>query len=108
MRWAALLDDEGRGLLVAPDAPLSVTALHYTPQDLERATHTHELRPRRNIVLCVDYAHCGLGNASCGPPVLDEYRLDPEACRFGFSLRPYAPERGDLHRVARERPPDSI
>ena len=81
-------------MLVTADETMSVTALHYTALDLFRAAHTHELRPRSEVILCIDYAQCGLGNGSCGPPVLDAYALKPEACSFGFSLSPSVDERG--------------
>jgi len=106
VRWAALLDGSGDGLLVVADELMCVTALHYSPEDLDRAGHIHELRPREEIFLCLDYRQCGLGNASCGPPVLEKYRLYPEPIEFKLSLRRYSAEMGDIREVARYRFPD--
>ena len=117
VRWAALTDASGAGLLVvaegAPvdaagltlDPPLTVTALNYTAQDLELANHLNELTPRKEVVLSLDYRQGGLGNASCGPEPMDKYLLKPEACSFNFSLRPYRPAMGDLATVARRTAP---
>ena len=105
VRWAALLDGSEEGLLVVADELMCITALHFSPEDLDRAQHIHELRPREEVFLCLDYRQCGLGNASCGPPVLEKYRLYPEPVEFGLSLRPYSPRMGDIREVARLRPP---
>jgi len=103
VRWVALTDSSGFGLLVVADRPLSMSALHFTAHDLDRAEHIHELRPRPEVVLCLDYAQCGLGNASCGPGVLDKYALKAAPASFSFTLRPYAPQMGDMAEVARMR-----
>jgi beta-galactosidase len=106
VRWAALLDERSVGLLVVADDHLSVSALHYTAGDLYRAKHTHELTPRRNIILCLDHKQCGIGNASCGPRLLDKYALMPGPFAFGLALRPYSRDMGDITALARERLPE--
>ncbi len=100
VRWAALNDESGAGLLAVAEDVLSVTALHFTALDLA-AGHTHQLTPRKDVTLCLDYRQNGLGNSSCGPPVLEKYALRPETCRFSFSLRPYIPKMGEIEFVAR-------
>jgi beta-galactosidase len=87
-------------------SPLAFSALRYTPGDLNRAEHTFDLRPRRNITVCVDYKQCGLGNGSCGPLVLDKYALYAGTIDFGFVMRPYFAANGDLAEQARQRLPD--
>ena len=100
VRWAALTDDSGAGLLAVAEDVLSVTALHFTALDFA-ASHTYQLTPRKDVTLCLDYRQNGLGNSSCGPPVLEKYALRPETCRFSFSLRPYIPQMGEIDIVAR-------
>ncbi|MCP4640390.1 MAG: DUF4981 domain-containing protein [bacterium] len=107
VRWTALTDKSGAGLLVVAHDTLSMTALHFTAQDLYTAKHTHELEPRRDVVLCLDYGQCGLGNASCGPRFLDQYALEPGACSFGFSLRRLDPAMDDVRAVARTKLPEA-
>ena len=76
VRFMALTDDEGNGLLVdAVDRLLSMSALHYTQEDLDQAGHIHELEGTDNTVVTIDYAQMGLGTASCGPAALPQYRL---------------------------------
>ncbi|MDZ7339041.1 MAG: DUF4981 domain-containing protein [candidate division KSB1 bacterium] len=103
VRWLALTDTTGAGLLVVAAEPLAVSALHFTAHDLDQAAHIHDLRPRAEVVLCLDYKQCGLGNASCGPGVLEQYALRPAPAVFRFALRPYVPTMGDLAEVARMR-----
>jgi hypothetical protein len=87
--------------MVVADGLLAVTALHYTAEDLDAAKHPYELKPRREVILCVDYKQRGLGNASCGPDVLKAYDFQPESCSFGLSFRPYTPAMGDIASIAR-------
>jgi len=105
VRWAALTDRSGAGLLIVAQDILAVTALHYTADDLDRAKHIHELEPREDIHLSLDYKQCGLGNGSVGSDhqVLEKYALHPEPVSYRFSLRPYTPAMGDIADVARLR-----
>jgi len=94
VRWAALTDDDGFGLLVVGntaggDRPwLNVSAHHYTAQDLTEATHTHQLQRREDITLNLDLAQSGLGNGSCGPGVLPQYLLESSSYHHSLRLRP--------------------
>lgn len=88
VRWTALTDDAGVGLLVVGMPLLNVSAHHFTPQDLTKARHTYELKRRDDITLYLDYAQSGLGNGSCGPGVLPQYLLEPREVRYRLRLRP--------------------
>lgn len=88
VRWAALTDEGGKGLLITADSHLMLTALHFTPEDLLRTTHLHLLRPREDVIVNLDYAQMGLGNASCGPRPMSQYTLRPGTFRFRYTLRP--------------------
>ena len=87
-RWFELVDpSSGEVLLIEAVEPvaLHVSATHHRPDDLFRAGSTDELVRRRDVVVCVDVAHRGLGTASCGPDVLAQYRL--AAGRYEFAYR---------------------
>lgn len=105
VRWAALIDESGEGLLVVADNVLAVTALHYTAADLDIADHIHEISPRKDVILCLDTWQYGLGNGSCGPGVIEKYSRYPESFNFGYSLRPYAPSMGEISIAARTQIP---
>jgi len=108
VRWVSLVDKSGTGLLVVAEDLLSVTALHYTAEDLNKAEHIHELNPRQEVVLSLDYKQCGLGNGSCGPGVLDKYALHAEVFNYSFSLRPYSKKMGEMTSMARLRLPPAL
>jgi len=105
VRWAALTNDGGAGLLVVADEDLSVTALRFTAEELDLARHIHELSPDQKVYLSLDYAQCGLGTGSCGPIAMNKYALFAVPCEFGFSLRPYDRQMGPVSEVARQALP---
>jgi len=92
VRWAALTDEQGIGLLAVGMPLLNVSAHHFTTEDLAQATHTYELKRREDITLNLDYQQSGLGNASCGPGVLEPYLVEPQEMSYGVRLRPFSEE----------------
>jgi beta-galactosidase/evolved beta-galactosidase subunit alpha len=42
------------------------------------------------ITFNLDHKQHGLGSSSCGPDVLEKYRLKPEAFEFEIVLKPYS------------------
>ncbi len=101
VRWAALTNAGGAGLMVVGAPTMSVTALPYTSQELAEARHPVELPASDRVFLYVDHAQHGLGGASCGPPPMAKYVLRPRPVNFAFSLRPYSREMGTLAVAAR-------
>lgn len=75
-------------LSVASEHPFSFSASHYTQEELTNKNHNFELVEADSTVLCLDYAHNGIGSNSCGPEVLDEYKLNTQNINFGFTLAP--------------------
>ena len=90
VRWVALTNGEGTGLLAVGIDLLSVSAHHFTAEDLTQATHTHELKRREDITLSLDYKQSGLGSVSCGPGVLPQYLLQPQEISYSVRLRPFS------------------
>lgn len=73
VRWTALTDDAGSGVLVMADEPMESSALHYRAEDLDSYRHPYEVPQQKDTILTVDLMQRGLGNASCGPGPLAEY-----------------------------------
>jgi beta-galactosidase len=88
VRWLSL-DDGTAGLLVRARGSLEFTASHFTAHDLYAANHTYDLKPRPETILSLDHHQRGLGTASCGPDILDRYRLGAGRYRFAFELKPF-------------------
>jgi beta-galactosidase/beta-glucuronidase len=105
VRWAALTDPAGAGLLAVAMPLMEVSALHFTAEDLTRARHTYELKRRDEITLNLDYKQSGLGGASCGPGTLPQYLVRPEETRFSVRLRPFAPPLSPLELSKQVLPP---
>ncbi len=89
VRWVALTDRDGVGLLAVGMPLLEVSAHHFTPEDLTDARHTYELKRRDHIVLNLDYKQSGLGGASCGPGTLPQYLIEPRPVQYCLRLRPF-------------------
>jgi beta-galactosidase len=88
-RWFEFVDSSN-GTVVRLDvldpASLHVSATRFGVHDLYQAAHETELRPRRTLVVHADVAHRGVGTGSCGPDVLDRYRIAPGTFRFSYRL----------------------
>jgi beta-galactosidase/evolved beta-galactosidase subunit alpha len=72
------------------------------PEDLENAKHPYELTKRDDITLILDHAHNGIGSASCGPGVLDKYKLVPRDFAFQIRLKPFTLDAGSASGFARQ------
>ncbi len=94
VRWVALLDAGGRGLLVRALGHMAFSALHYTAAMLDRARHINVVLPRKEVFLNLEHAVMGLGNGSCGPGPLPKYLLEAKPAAFSFEFRPF-PAGGD-------------
>ena len=80
VRWTALTKGEnGKGLMVATDDTMNMSALHYTSEDIHNVWkaygHPYQIPKTDDVILSVSTAQRGLGNASCGPGPLGKYIL---------------------------------
>ena len=89
VRWIALTDDDGAGLMVIAEDKLHFDALHYTIQDLERAGHPYELTRLDEVVLHLDGWHMGVGgDDGWTSQVHKEFLIQPGEYRYAVRLRP--------------------
>ena len=103
VRWAAVTNLHGMGLLAVGQPLLNVSAQHYTTAELTSAQHTYELLRRAETVLHLDYRQGGLGSNSCGPAPLPQYLLQPEPVTFSVRLRPFAQDADCPQRLSRQQ-----
>ncbi|MCD6350971.1 MAG: DUF4981 domain-containing protein, partial [Armatimonadetes bacterium] len=104
VRWMALTDAAGWGLMAGGLPTFSASAHPFSLQSLTAARHTCDLQPEGRVWWYLDYKQMGLGNASCGPGTLREYWLPPQPYFFAVRLRPVSPG-DDLSALARQVPP---
>lgn len=100
VRWMALTDNEGRGLLVAAPELIAASVAHWRPEDnytdsRHRTKHPSEMKWCDETVLNLDAYNRALGNASCGPDVIPKYRIAAAKTYFTFVLMPIAGRQTD-------------
>lgn len=72
-------------LTVTSENDFSFHASAYTQEELTVKKHNYELMRAPYHILCIDYKMSGIGSNSCGPELLEKYRLNEE--NFAYSLR---------------------
>ncbi|MCL2042767.1 MAG: DUF4981 domain-containing protein [Treponema sp.] len=92
VKWAAVYDILGRGLLIKAGSHFEFNASHYTSDDLTKATHTNELKPRGETIVRIDYKNGGIGSGSCGPYTFEKYLLKDKKIGYSFTLLPFCTE----------------
>ncbi len=97
VRWMAVTDADGDGLLVdAQDHLLEMSALNCTQEALEAAKHPYQIERTDNTVLTIDYAQMGLGTASCGQATLSQYLLGTgKTYSYTYRLKPISKATGE-------------
>lgn len=107
VRWAALQNEEGAGLLIVADSAhlLGINAMHHTVEDLAEATHPFQLPHRDEIVLNVDWRQQGVGgNDAWGSWPEKEFLINCRPQTFRFWMQPLQAG-ADVDSLARlERP----
>jgi beta-galactosidase len=88
VRWLSLTDLKGKGLEITASTEMSMSALHYTVADLDKADFTWQLQARKAVVLSLDAFQLGLGNSSCGPGVLKKYAPVAKPYSLNVTLNP--------------------
>ena len=84
--YMSLTNDNGDGFAFIGALPYTMSALPHTPEELEQMTHLSDTAAREKVVFTIDFAQAGLGNRSCGPDVLPQYRVVPNVTRYAYTL----------------------
>lgn len=81
----ALISD-GENALRADGDGFEFSALHYSPEMLEKAKHCWELIPSAHTFLLINYKVCGIGSNSCGHRAKPPYSFSEKEFSFAFTL----------------------
>ncbi|MBE0658246.1 MAG: DUF4981 domain-containing protein [Bryobacteraceae bacterium] len=104
VRWVALTDGAGTGLLAVGEEPLSVAARHYSKDQMEQALYSFELTPKPQVYLNLDMRQMGVGGIDSWSPnalPMQNYRVPSDkAYKFRYRLTPVE---GDFAAKTRER-----
>lgn len=77
-RWVSLTRvRDGSSIWIASQTPFIFSALHTTPEMLDKLTHTNQVSPDPCTYLSIDIAHRGLGTGACGPDCAVEHLVRP-------------------------------
>ncbi len=68
--------------------PFCFNASRTTQEELATCRHDVDLRPRDETVLCIDHAQAGIGSNSCGPSLIERYRVDDDEYHLDFTFIP--------------------
>lgn len=98
VRWVALRNAAGEGLLVTGEEPLSVSAwnfpqedIDYRPSQVERR-HGGSILKKDMVWLNIDHRQMGVGGDNTwGAQVHPEYTITPHEWKYSFTLSPLAP-----------------
>jgi beta-galactosidase len=93
VRWLALRNATGSGLMVVGKQPLNTSVWPYTTETLSKAAHINDLEPAGFYTVNIDLAQAGVGGNDTwswrGIP-LPEYHLTKKEYSYGFKLVPFA------------------
>ncbi len=96
VRWAAITNAEGVGLLVVGDPLLEVSAHHFLPEDFDpgpskQQRHAVDLKRRELVTLNVDLRQMGVGgDTSWGARPHPQYSLPAGEYSYRFRMRPFS------------------
>ena len=96
VRWVAVRNSAGVGLMASGKPLLDFSALPYTPEDLtlesRGAKHPSDIEKRNFTTVTLDYAQMGVGgDDSWGAKPHPQYQIPAKAYSYSFRLRPLGP-----------------
>lgn len=102
VKWAALTNEKGKGLLVVGSPRMEFSAQHYTPEQLTNVKLPWDLKRDKDITLRVDLQQMGVGGVdSWGSKPMDAYMLFPKKeYSHKYRLSPIREQLNDPTRLA--------
>ncbi len=88
VRWIALRDGSGRGVVFASDIAFHASALRHSVAEYEAAQHEWDLTLSDRIYINLDHRHLGLGGDVGWYKCIDEEHLiQPGTCRYRYVVQ---------------------
>lgn len=75
------------GLSVTAKDKMEICVLSHSMENIEKATHTDELKKDGNTHVRIDYRSSGIGSASCGPAIMEKYQFNEKDISFTVDLK---------------------
>ncbi len=86
VKYLKLHNDKGIALEFYSEEGFECNVSHYTSEQLTNALHNYELVPSKYTIARVDYKVSGIGSHSCGPELIEKYRLREKNFSFSFGI----------------------
>ena len=108
VRWIAITNDAGKGLMVVAPEQIAASAGHWRPEDNyidggNRKKHPCDVDFCEQTILNIDAYNRALGNGSCGPDVIEKYRVASAKAHLNFLLMPISERSTDRQLATRAR-----
>lgn len=81
------ISDKSSSIEFTSEYNFEFSALHYTIEELDNASHTFELNESDSTEMLICYKNRGIGSHSCGPELLDKYRITDQTIDFKFDIQ---------------------
>jgi beta-galactosidase len=103
VRWAALSNSVGVGLMVVGSPYMEMNAQHHTPEDLEKTVYPWDLGNNKDITLRVDLQQQGLGgvNSWGAKPQGDQMMMPKKDYSHKFRICPLKGKVENLSEIAK-------
>ena len=75
------------GLDFYTDDVFEINVSKYSTEMLTKATHIDELEENDAVNIRIDYKNSGIGSNSCGPQLIEKYRLAEKEIEFTYKVR---------------------
>ena len=101
VRWIALMNENGDGLLAVGEQPINFSAFHFFNEDFDEGPrkirrHTYDLIKRDVITLNLDMQQMGVGgDTSWGALIHEQYTLPSQVYEYKIRLRPFSKKEWD-------------
>lgn len=80
------LSNGPRAIVITSEDTFSFNTTHYSLNQLTNTAHKDQLEQEDQTYLYIDYAQSGIGSNSCGPELVEAYRLNDKYIKFNFNL----------------------
>lgn len=87
VKYLRVYKEKGAALEFYSEKGFECNVSRYDSEQLTEAVHSHELEPKGQTIVRVDYKVSGIGSHSCGPELREKYRLNEKSFHHKFCIR---------------------
>ncbi|MGE4285341.1 MAG: glycoside hydrolase family 2 TIM barrel-domain containing protein [Phycisphaerae bacterium] len=89
LRWAALSDESGKGVIFVAEDGMDFSALDFTQQQLGAVRYPCDLQSGGKISVCLSAATAGVGGTCGQDSTYEQYKLKPGYFSFRYRMQPF-------------------